>query len=1317
MKVISWNMRGGGGQVKRRILKRKIRKEKPDVLLLQETKMEERDLKKLAGTVWKGCEVVGIDSKGAAGGMGIWWDPDKIELEAFMATRHSISGKFHLIGSEIRGIISNIYGPFQVQYKIAFIDSIGKLADWVGDRIWIMGGDFNLIKSLEEKKGGVRSLYDSSLRFGECIEKLNLIDMRTNNSLFTWNNKRTGDRNISSRLDRFLLSESILRAGGELNAVVLPMAGSDHWPIRLEWKRVGENLRRPFRMEKFWLNHPEFKNLVKQWWEDFEVPKGSVMFKFHHRLKYLKGKIRSWNKNSFGNIFLEKRRLEEKLQTLQEEVMLRGYTEELKLEEEKLIRDLDQRERQEETYWWQKTRIKWVKDGDKNTKFFHKATIQYRQKNKICRIKKEGGGYAEDQKEIEKTLTDFYSNLLEDQGENREEASAEVIRNIPKLVSADQNKLLLKPVDMKELEEAVNQMANGKAPGPDGFTKNFFHEFWDLMKEDILEIVENSRKTKGLLLALNSTFITLIPKEHGAEDPGKFRPIALCNVIYKIITKVIANRLKTVLPGIISPEQAGFVEGRQITDGIILVHETMHSIKERKIPGMMIKLDLSKAYDKINWDFLEKMMIAFGFDKEWVKWIMKLISSAFFSILVNGTPSDTFKSTRGIRQGDPMSPFLFITLMEGLGRLLKNLRDQRKIEGLQLCPGAEVQTHQQFVDDTMLMGRSTIKEAEMLKRCLNLFLKASGLEINKEKSQVYFFNTAKRIRREILRILEFQEGSLPSKYLGAPLSESTSKQILWKEILDKLKNKLENWTFRALNLPSRLVLVKSVLQAIPLYQFSVALAPKGILKKIRNLQRNFLWGNQKGERKWALVNWKTVCLPKQEGGLGLRDPEDSSRVLGAKMWWRWVNYKSEPWAILWHKKYAPHFAKEKLIRYKEDRKGSSMWKLAQKNRDLIQKHSFWEVRKGDQANFFQDAWQQISCIDIETNIPSLKDYTRSAGLEKVRDFWEREQEGDTFRRWKNREWWEEMAGGEDVKDLMEILSNRKIRINRESDKLRWGYKQAGNFSIKEATFLLNSRREEERDPKWRKLWSANLWPKVTLFLWLLLRKKLLTWENLRGRGVIGLSICVMCSSEEETSNHLLDVCEITDRLWERGRDVFKRSARIKGCPNKTIENWPRKPYKNEILNRMWELFPGFLMWEVWKERNQRIFEGKYKREEDLFNRVKAHIKETLRNSKWSTDDLQANVEERIILNEWDIQAIRDFPFQTKAARRISESSETWTCPPKGIIKMNFDGASKGNPGRAGFGGCFRNYKGDLLGIFWGFIGEETNNVAEVEGLL
>jgi len=189
---------------------------------------------------------------------------------------------------------------------------------------------------------------------------------------------------------------------------------------------------------------------------------------------------------------------------------------------------------------------------------------------------------------------------------------------VPKIITEDHNKLLLRPIQQQEVDTAMHQLKEGKAPDPDGFKTTFFHAFWKLIRDEVWQVVEESRTLHWLLPSLNSTFIALIPKEESNITPDKFRPISLCNVIYKVISKVIANRLKPLLPLLISPEQSRYVEGRQILDGIILSHEIIHSLKHIKQVGMILKLDLSKAFDKLNWIYIQKMLLAFGFSPIWV---------------------------------------------------------------------------------------------------------------------------------------------------------------------------------------------------------------------------------------------------------------------------------------------------------------------------------------------------------------------------------------------------------------------------------------------------------------------------------------------------------------------------------------------------------------------------------------------------------------------------------------------------------------------------------------------------------------------------
>lgn len=187
-----------------------------------------------------------------------------------------------------------------------------------------------------------------------------------------------------------------------------------------------------------------------------------------------------------------------------------------------------------------------------------------------------------------------------------------------------------------------------------------------------------------MLPSLNSTFLALIPKGDESNTPDKYRLIALCNIIYKLISKVLANRLKPLLPLLISPEQTGYVEGRQIMDGIILSNEVIHSLKLLKNPGMILKLDLSKVFNKLSRNYIHQMLIVFGFSATWTKWIMNLISTPSYSILLNGSPSKPFRPSRGIHQGDPLSPFLFVLMAEGLSRLLHPAISSHSLKGISL---------------------------------------------------------------------------------------------------------------------------------------------------------------------------------------------------------------------------------------------------------------------------------------------------------------------------------------------------------------------------------------------------------------------------------------------------------------------------------------------------------------------------------------------------------------------------------------------------------------------------------------------------------
>lgn len=248
-------------------------------------------------------------------------------------------------------------------------------------------------------------------RFKEFIQTASLINMPFCNGTFTWSNRRARKSQIASKLDRFLISDNSMHLGGDISAEILAHTGSDHWPIALQWRRPGDLTKRPFRFEGFWLSHLAFKDFVKTTWASFVPPEGAKMYQFQHKLRFLKNQLKIWNRDTFGNIFKAQQELNQELVNLQQKIMTEGHTE-TTLDQERLLHSqLEERRKQEEIYWRKKSRVRWLKEGERNTKFFHRTTMQRRMHNTIPFIQNQAGEKVEKHEEIEQVLLNHFQHV------------------------------------------------------------------------------------------------------------------------------------------------------------------------------------------------------------------------------------------------------------------------------------------------------------------------------------------------------------------------------------------------------------------------------------------------------------------------------------------------------------------------------------------------------------------------------------------------------------------------------------------------------------------------------------------------------------------------------------------------------------------------------------------------------------------------------------------------------------------------------------------------------------------------------------------
>ena len=356
-------------------------------------------------------------------------------------------------------------------------------------------------------------------------------------------------------------------------------------------------------------------------------------------------------------------------------------------------------------------------------------------------------------------------------------------------ISVEDASWLDRPFKEEEVFGVINDFNGDKAPGPDGFSMAFFQSCWYLLKTEIMVVFHNFHTQTVFEKSFNASFLALIPKKVDAMEVKDFRPISLVGEIYKIISKVLANQLRRVSHGLILDSQNAFVKGRQILDSVLIASKCIDRRLKSAVLGVLCKLDVEKAYDHVSWDFLIYMLQRCGFSEKWRKWIRYCISTVKFSILINGSLSDFFGSSRGLRQGDPLSPLLFDIVMEALSRMLDVTASARQFSGF--CVGSMagpslMVSHLLFENDTLIFYDVDPSQIANLRAILARFEGVSGLCINLGKSELVPVGGVHNLEA-LVGMLGCGQSSLPLKYLGLPLGAKFKDLTVWNPILKRME--------------------------------------------------------------------------------------------------------------------------------------------------------------------------------------------------------------------------------------------------------------------------------------------------------------------------------------------------------------------------------------------------------------------------------------------------------------------------------------------------------------------------------------------------
>ena len=949
MNILSYNIRGLGKGIKWASIRNLVGKHKIDLLCLQETKRDSID-KALCQALWGHSDFdwKWFPAVNTAGGLLCVRNNNNFQVDIKIAERGFIMLEGVWLVESQRVVVANIYASCELESKRQLWQRLYLMKNQSQVQCWCLVGDFNCIKHPAERVGSTLCNPDTNLiaEFNEWLAEMEVDDIPCLGKPFTWVRP---NGSCKSKLDRVLVFDDWVSKWPDSSLHNLERNYSDHCPIILNSKNIDWGLK-PFRVFDAWLHNKDFNKVVRDCWSANQ-PMGWGGYALKCKLQKIKQRLKTWSKENCGDLGNKVKLIQHKLNDLENSLTAQPTDQQVQ-ELKKAQSDLWEQSILHESILRQKSRCKWIKEGDSNTSYFHKIINSSRRRNAL-RGMQINGSWVENPSAIKDAVLQHFKGRFVEPYLHRPNLDGVSFNVLPSI----QSEMLVEPFKEEEISSAVWACGSEKSPGPDGLNFSFIKHFWKELKPEFLRFFSEFYVNAVFPKGLNSSFIALIPKIKDPQLISDFRPISLIGCVYKIIAKVLSNRLSKVMNHLIDERQSVFVKGRQLLHGVLIANEVVEEVWRSKRPCLVFKVDFEKAYDSVSWHFLFYMMRRMGFHEKWIGWIKGCLSSTSISILVNGSPTSEFKPQRGLRQGDPLAPFLFDLVAEGLTGMMRAVFSKNYYHNFMVGKKKIPVNILQFADDTIFFGEPSMDNVTVIKAILKSFEMVSGLRINFANSQFGAIGQTEDWCRFAADYLNCGPLQFPFSYLGMPIGVNPRRKVVWEPIIRKFEAKLNKWNQRNVSMAGRITLISSVLTALPLFYMSFFRAPSVVINRLTTIQRHFLWGGGVEGKKITWVAWDQVCAPRDKGGLGIKNIKAFNRAL--LIMWKWLMFQQpdQLWSRILTSKYKGWRGLEEGL----PKQTHSFWWsdlrsiIHHSSMGDVLKQFLWKLGSGDQILFWEDS--------------------------------------------------------------------------------------------------------------------------------------------------------------------------------------------------------------------------------------------------------------------------------------------------------------------------------------------------------------------------